>query len=378
MIFLCVSGGGLKSAAWTMHLLQTTDSMTNGQFFRNTALITGASGGIMGASYFRELKLRQQQGDSVKIHDPGHVYYVSRDLLNPISFAIVTNDLFLPFVTFKHGGYTYKKDRGYIFEKTLNENTFGILDKTIGDYTLPEKESSIPMLIVSPSIVNDGRRLLIASQPVSFLMIEPIGVELKKTVLPDAVDFGRMFEKQGAQSLRFTTALRMNATYPYVLPNVYLPSDPQVEVLDAGFRDNFGILPAVRFMQVFRNWIKTNTSGVIMVIVRAYEREKDIASSEGSGVFETIFNPLGIAFNIMGLQDYEHDNNLSFAYEMLGKDFLEIIRFTYIPDSKMEDSPISFYVTAKERADVFQSMKRPEIQQSLHRVRELLPQSGMH
>jgi hypothetical protein len=303
------------------------------------------------------------------------VYNVSRDLLNPISFAIVTNDMFLPFATFKQGGHTYKKDRGYIFEKTLNENTFGILDKTIGDYTLPEMESSIPTLIITPSIVNDGRRLLIASQPVSFLMIEPLGVELKNTVLPDAVDFGRMFEKQGALSLRFTTALRMNATYPYVLPNVYLPSDPQIEVLDAGFRDNFGIIPAVRFMHVFRDWIKANTSGVIMVIVRAYDREQDISSSEGSGVFENIFNPLGIAFNIMGLQDYEHDNNLSFAHEMLGKEFLRIVRFTYIPDSKMEDAPISFYVTARERADVFQSMKRQEIQKSMQLVRELLQHS---
>ncbi|HNP97084.1 MAG TPA: patatin-like phospholipase family protein, partial [Cyclobacteriaceae bacterium] len=58
MIFVTVSGGGKRAALWTMTALQTTDSLTNGKFFDNTALITGASGGLIGASYFRELKLR--------------------------------------------------------------------------------------------------------------------------------------------------------------------------------------------------------------------------------------------------------------------------------------------------------------------------------
>jgi hypothetical protein len=372
MVFFCVSGGGLKSAAWAMQVLQHADSLTGGRFLEHTMLMSGASGGLMGTTYFRELALRKKQGESIGLYDRQHIFDVSKDLLNPISFTIVTNDLFLPWATFEQGGFRYKKDRGYIFEKTLNENTYSRLDKTIGDYTAPEREALIPLVFITPSIVNDGRRMVISSQPVTYMMVEPAGVEVPHALQVDAVDFGWLFEKQGAQNLRFTTALRMNATYPYVLPNVYLPSDPPVEVLDAGFRDNFGVKSATRFIHVFKDWIKENTGGVVMVIVRAFERERKIETSENRGVFETLLNPLGIAFKVMSLQDYEHDNNLGLIYDILGKDCFEIIRFTYHPSEELKDSPISFYLTERERKDVLRAIGSEESRQSLKVVVEAL------
>ena len=372
MLFFCVSGGGLKSAAWAVDVLQHADSITDGSFLDHTMLISGASGGMMGTSYYRELALRKKSGEAIDLYDPAHIYEVSRDLLNPIAFTIVTNDLFLPWATFEEGGHRYKKDRGYVFEKALNENTNYLLDKSIGDYALPEREALIPLVFITPAVVNDGRRMVISSQPVSYMMVEPMGVEVPNSVQVDAVDFGRLFARQGAQNLRFTTALRMNATYPYVLPNVYLPSRPSVEVLDAGFRDNFGLKPATRFIHVFRDWIKENTSGVVIVIVRAYERERKIESSANRGIFETLFNPLEIAFKIMSLQDYEHDSNLGFIYDLLGRENFEIIRFTYLPSQKLKDSPISFYLTERERKDILQAINSRENTQSLNRLKETL------
>jgi hypothetical protein len=96
MVFFCVSGGGLKAAAWAMEVLQKSDSLTNGQFMAHTVLMSGASGGMMGTSYFRELALRKQQGEPIDLYSKEHVADISKDLLNPISFAIVTNDLFIP------------------------------------------------------------------------------------------------------------------------------------------------------------------------------------------------------------------------------------------------------------------------------------------
>ncbi|WP_431212554.1 hypothetical protein ACQ86N_43845 [Puia sp. P3] len=48
------SGGGSRSATFTMNILQRLDSLSNGQLMRKTVLITGASGGMLGAAYFRE------------------------------------------------------------------------------------------------------------------------------------------------------------------------------------------------------------------------------------------------------------------------------------------------------------------------------------
>jgi hypothetical protein len=49
------SGGGLRSAYFTFNILQQLDSAMQGQLMANTVLINGASGGLLGAAYFREL-----------------------------------------------------------------------------------------------------------------------------------------------------------------------------------------------------------------------------------------------------------------------------------------------------------------------------------
>lgn len=372
MVLFCVSGGGLKSAVWTMRILQIADSLTNGAFFEHTTLVSGASGGMLGAAYYRELVLRQKLGTSVLRYGLDPIYDISRDLLNPVSFTIVTNDLFLPWASFEFEGLRYKKDRGYIFEKVLNENTGGILDKPIRAYAVPEQKAEVPLIFITPSIVNDGRRLLISSQPVRYMMAEPAAFELSGMLEVDAVDFGWLFHQQGAPNLRFTTALRMNATYPYILPNVALPSHPTVEVLDAGFRDNFGLKSATRFVHVFKDWIKENTSGVVIVIVRAFERSRSFGTSGNKGILDDLFNPLGIAFKVMSLQDYEHDNNLGFLYDLLGKEYLDIVRFTYQPSEQLKDSPISFYITERERKDVLNAINHPSTQANFQKLIALL------
>ena len=371
MLFYCVSGGGLKSAAWSTLVLQRADSLTGGKSMDHAVLISGASGGMIGSTYYRELALQKKIGEDPDLYCQDHIYTISQDLLNPISFTIVTNDLFLPWASFEEGGHRYKKDRGYIFEKALNENTNGVLSKTLGDYTQPERDALIPLVFLTPSIVNDGRRLVISSQPVSYMMVEPAGVKIPYSIQVDAVDFGQLFKAQGAENLRFTTALRMNATYPYVLPNVTLPSSPPIEVLDAGFRDNFGLKSATRFVTVFSDWIKENTDGVVFVIIRAFDRDRTVANKGNQGILETIFNPLEIAFKVISLQDYEHDNELGFLYDILGSDHFDIIRFTYRPSQYLKDSPISFYLTERERKDILQGIESRESQQNLQRLRGL-------
>ncbi len=368
MIVLGTSGGGLKAALWAMHVLQQLDSISKGEFMKHTVLIGGASGGMIGAAYFRELYLRQLQGQAVNPYDKKYLDFISKDLLNSVSFTIVSNDLFLPWVQFEEAGYTYRKDRGYVFEMQLNENTGYVLDKALTEYWLPEKEALIPLLFVTPSIVNDGRRLIISPHSVSYMMAPPVALEKPQAVEIDAVDFMRLLEKQDAANLRFTTALRMNATYPYVLPDVFLPTEPMVEVLDAGFRDNFGIKTAVRFLHAHKDWIQTHASGVTLVVIRAYGRHRQIASSEHRGVIETMFNPLGIAFNIMKLQEFEHDTNVGLLYDLLGRDHFDVLRFVYIPGQLNKESPISFHLTRREKRDILTALQRPPNQQTLQKL----------
>lgn len=373
LVLLCVSGGGLRSAVWSLKVVQTADSLMGGKLLDHTVLITGASGGMLGMAYMRELYLQAKTGAQIDMYSPKHIEDLSSDMLNAISFTIISNDLFLPWTRIERGGYTYYKDRGYIFEEQLNENTGGMLDKCLGDYAEAERAGRIPMLLLTPSIVNDGRRMIISPLGVSYMMAPPMGVRFPHALEVDAVDFGKVFKDQGASNLQFLTALRMNATYPYILPNVHMPSEPQIEVMDAGFRDNYGILSATRFVQVFRDWIAANTSGVVLVQINTSDRVETIKPSDRTGVVTSLSSPLDIAGKLFTLQEFEHDNSLGFVYDLLGPRRFEVIRFIYYPssDTKLAAS-ISFHLTAQEKEDVQNAIYLPENQRCLKDLEKAL------
>ena len=373
LVLLSVSGGGLRSALWTMQVVQQVDSLLDGSLLDHTVLITGASGGMVGMAYLRELLLRQNQGEAVDLYDIQHQERITRDLLNPVAFTLVTNDLIMPWSNFQTRGQTYRKDRGYAFERQLNENTHFLMDKTLSDYRIPEKEALVPMIYLTPSIVNDVRRLVISPQGVSFMMVAPVGVYKKGTVEVDAVDFGLVFQKQKADSLRFLSALRMNASYPYILPSVHLPSDPSIEVMDAGFRDNYGILSATRFIQVFRDWIKANTSGVVLVQISSSEKIEKIPTSKNKGILSSLLNPFEIVGQILSLQEFEQDNSLGFVYDILGDESFDFVHFMYHPgrNNKVVAS-ISFHITAKEKEVVREALNDPDNRESIRRLLDIL------
>ena len=65
LVFINTSGGGLRSALWTFYTMQRIDSLSKGQFMKSIQLITGSSGGMVGASYIRELYALKQKNDAV-------------------------------------------------------------------------------------------------------------------------------------------------------------------------------------------------------------------------------------------------------------------------------------------------------------------------
>ena len=234
MVFINVSGGGKRAALWTLSVLQTADVETNGELFKNTMLITGASGGIIGASFYRELKLRKSIGENIDPYNPIHRKSISADNLNPLIFSFLANDVFVGFTKYEYAGLEYVRDRGYTFDEELNGITSKLMDKSITDYHEAEQNSIIPMTILSPIITNDGRKLYIASQPVSYMNFEiPAFPEYPSNKI-SGIDFQKLFENHGAKNLRFLSALRMSATFPYITPNTTLPTEPPIEIMDAG------------------------------------------------------------------------------------------------------------------------------------------------
>jgi len=329
MVFLCTSGGGQRAALWTLNVLQKADSITKGHLLQHTALITGASGGLIGASYYRELLYRKHLGQPVDLYSRKHLDQIASDNLNAIIFSMLMNDMFVGFQNFEYNGFDYRKDRGYAFEQQLNKNTDFILDKPLAAYREPEQKATIPMLIMAPTIINDGRKLYISPQHVSYLMNTPDSVYHDDKI--NAIDFLRYFESHGSENLRFLSGLRMSATFPYITPNITLPSDPPIEIMDAGITDNFGISDAVRFLYAFNDWIAENTSEVIIVSIRDSEKDGPIQKETNLSLFERFTLPISSIYqNFESLQDITNDNKIEFARAWF-KGKISRIDIQYIP-----------------------------------------------
>jgi hypothetical protein len=357
IVFINVSGGGLRSAGFVMNMFQKLDSATNGRLLKQTFLITGASGGMLSASYFRELYLEKLKGNQrINLQNPQYLSNITQDLLNPVFSSLVSRDMFSPAQKFSVGPYRYIKDRGYAFEEKLNENTGGILSKQLNNYAADEKSATIPLMIFSSVITRDGRKMMACNQPLSFMM-KPAVFGQDTTYSPDAVDFTALFKKQDPTNIRLLTALRMNATFPYVLPNVWLPSEPVIEVMDAGVRDNFGQETALRFIDNFKEWLEANTSGVVILQIRDRLKDNWQYPLETGSVTDVLVKPATmLQHNWYKLQDYFQNDQYSYLKD---DSSFAMHRFTfmYVPFSEDSRASLSFHLTAAEKNDVLASFK---------------------
>jgi hypothetical protein len=267
LVVVTTSGGGNRSATFTMNVLQRLDSLTGGTMMKKTFLFTGASGGMIGATYFRELYRQRLTNPALRLQSTDYVDNIASDLLNPTFTSFVSRDVFAPERKFSVGPYSYLRDRGLAFEQALNQNTDKVLDKKLGDYKKDEEAATIPMMLYHTVITRDGKKMLISTQPMRFMM-ESVRDSGTSKPAADAIDFTTFFARQDPYNLRMLTVLRMNATFPVVLPNVWMPTDPVIDVMDGGLRDNFGLETSLRFLSHMENWVLENTRGVLMVQIR--------------------------------------------------------------------------------------------------------------
>ncbi len=398
LVLICTSGGGQRAAMWAVRALQIADSLTQGKLMQHTALITGASGGAIGAAYYRELLWRSLRDTTVVPHHEKFLASISHDHLNSVIFNFLANDLFIGKRKIYYDGIAYASDRGYAFEQRLNTNTFQFLDKPISDYREAEMKAQIPMLLLTPTIINDGRKLYIASHPVSY-MTRSYDPTQQLTDNPwkghiTGIDFQRFFKAQRAEQLRFLSALRMNATFPYVTPNVMLPSQPALEIMDAGIIDNFGVSDALRFLYTFREWIERNTSEVILLSIRdtqVGEGMSEPPTAEPRSLFHQLFRPIeGFYENFGNIQDFYHQEKLTFAEEWFEGN-LSVLTLEYqpgyllyeqmhrrdftgtpSPSTEVQRASLSWRLTGKEKHSILESIYSGHNRNTLNQLRQRL------
>jgi hypothetical protein len=151
----------------------------------------------------------------------------------------------------------------------------------------------------------------------------------------------------------------MNATFPIVLPNVWLPSDPVIDVMDAGLRDNYGEETTLRFLESFDDWLEKNTSGVLIIQIRDRQAGGWEAPYEADNISDHFVKPfLLLQHNWYKLMEYFQNDMLEY-YAESGHHHIHKIVFQYASDAAENKAALNFHLTQSEKLNILASVKSP-------------------
>ncbi len=291
LIVMAVSGGGLRSAAWTFRVLAELElrcAEKGFDFAKHVRVVAGASGGMLGAAYYvhtlptlaqRQEIINDRTGGKLKSRRDKllkeHLEVLSGDFLTPVVNQLVYNDLpslFSPFPV--------KTDRGERLQHEWAEKLFdGGRGPTFGALYEKESKGEVPSLVFSPMLVEDGRRLLVTNLDLRYVVTNsggsvPDGGDDGLSGKPgvysyEALELFRLFPEARAD-FRVATAIRMSASFPFFSPAVSLPTRPRRRVVDAGYYDNYGVSLLCSYLSSGKHepWITKNASKVLLVQIR--------------------------------------------------------------------------------------------------------------
>jgi hypothetical protein len=321
LAIVTVSGGGIRSAVWTSTVLRRLESEVT-DFPYHTRMITGASGGMVGAAYY-VATLRPPSDDPVppgpgdepyyhldsdesplmrrKPSDPDPMIdYMARDDLARVANQLAFSDL--PSMLWPA---TWGADRGQALEGTWWRNTIASptegplnspLAQRMQELAVGEWQGWRPSLVFAPMFVEDGRRLLVSNLNLDFAPrnlghvlfargTDKVSRSTKRVVTHlasprgeidlyslSAIEFFRVFPD--ARNFRISTAARMSAAFPLVTPAVSIPTVPPRRVVDAGYYDNYGVNLAALWLFHNREWLYEYTSGVVLIQIRDSQSER--------------------------------------------------------------------------------------------------------
>ncbi len=369
LVILNVSGGGSRSAYWVMKSFMQADSLCYGKLFDHTILMTGASGGMLGAAFLHELKADELDGKIDCYRKEKYCEQIATDFLNPILASFTLNDWFIRYKHAYENNNSYFQDRGFTFERALANATEGRLDKRMKSLEPNERSAKVPTLIFSPTIVNDGRRMLISSMPLAFLR-RPNSLANFTPNTTENIEFSEIFKNNNWQNTSLLSVLRMNATFPYILPSVSLPTVPSIQCMDAGLRDNFGTKTTIEFIRFFEEWISKNTSGVVILSIHDLPKGADLGDGSPSLLREWTL-PVGSVYgNLTRTQDFNFDEQLALLAEKYAVP-IDLVTFE-LQQGKQWEVSLSWHLTTKEKFYIKEALDLPKMKSQSQRLQQLI------
>ena len=202
-------------------------------------------------------------------------------------------------------------------------------------------------------------------------MMQPPRDTTQSTASADGIDFTSFFAKQDPYNLRMLTILRMNATFPVVLPNVWMPTIPVIDVMDGGLRDNYGVETSLRFLIHMQSWIEENTRGIVVVQIRDRMDGGWDNPYEFDDLVQNATKPFFLLqHNWYKMMEY-FQKDMSTYFLNNQRYPVHNVTFQYIPRKEQHKAALSFHLTKQEKLDIAGSLQSARNQESFKKVLEL-------
>jgi hypothetical protein len=165
----------------------------------------------------------------------------------------------------------------------------------------------------------------------------------------------------------------MSATFPIILPVVKMPSYPEMDIMDAGLRDNFGTESSMRYLSTFRDWINENVGDIIYLQIRDTRQYEPSEGGEQNSMSDMMFNPMfAIQQKWSSFQTYHQSYLEDYVTDCFPKGKFHKITLQYIPQDKDKSAALNFHLTGREKKDLMQSVFNTDNQAGFEVIRKLL------
>ena len=122
----------------------------------------------------------------------------------------------------------------------------------------------------------------------------------------------------------------------------------------------------------FKEWIKANTGGVLIVQMRDRMIDNWQHPFENGDITDIIIKPATmLQHNWYKLQDYSQTGQYSYLHDALDSSIHRIM-FMYVPETMEQGATLNFHLSAREKRDVIRSFNNAYNQKKVQELLELL------
>lgn len=340
LIVLTAFGGGIQASGWTATVLTGLASEIP-SFARDLRLISGVSGGGVGAAYYVDGVLGGRSRDDV-------IAASMRSSLEALSYGLVFHDLprlMLPFL----GGV----DRGALMEQAWIAAGAAPGNRMLTHMDSAVREGRIPALIFNTTIAETGECLLISS-----LRLNP---EPRRFL-------GDFFERYQASDIDLWKAARLSSTFPFISPPAFMqrPGEDRYEhIVDGGYFDNLGMTTAAAFIdQVLKN-DPQGRRRIALIEVQSFAEVFPLERQLGS----SISSPMNALMNTRHTSQMSRaDLTKALLTHEYGSERIQ--SFSFLPSSRV--GTLSWHLSPTEIAQIREDWRLPSVQTEVKRLRAFM------